>query len=101
MRLGVNVGHPDDVEGVRAALVLPARADDGEEFVVGHFEKIARREPIGGVQDVGLAPANELLAQIDGKRAFSQRGMRMPQRERRALETAIAHVDAPYPLDLL
>ena len=56
---------PDDVEGVRAALVLPASPDDREEFVVCHFEEVARGKAIGGVQDVGLAPANELLAEID------------------------------------
>jgi hypothetical protein len=92
---------PDDVDGVRAALVLSASPDDREEFVVCHFEEIARGKAIGGVQNVGLAPADELLAEIGGQRSLSKRRACMAQRERRALDRPVSHVDAPFAFHLL
>ena len=52
----------DDLEAVRCALVDHTRAAGQQEFVVDDRQEIARRETVRRIQDVGLAPTNELLS---------------------------------------
>jgi len=53
-----------------------------QEVGVDHVEVSASRELIGRVGDVGLAPSNELPADMDGHRPVRDRGHRAPARHR-------------------
>ena len=70
MRLGVNRGT-QTTSNVFARRPAPTARTPvtAEELGVDDVEEVARREAIGRVDDVGLAPADELLADVDGERA--------------------------------
>ena len=61
-RLGVRRGEKTRSSGVRLRAVGNAGRGDGQEVAIHHVEKIARGEAVGGREDVGLAPTDELLA---------------------------------------
>ena len=70
MRLGVKRGTQTRSSEWAPASYWSAGTGDGEKLVGRHLEKISRRKAIGGRQDVGLPPANELFADIDEQTAF-------------------------------
>ena len=56
----------DTTSTLAAAACAAARdAGHGEELAVDDVEEVARRETVRRVDDVGLAPADELLAGVD------------------------------------
>src|SRR5690348_18274352 len=79
----------DQVEGIDAGVVGDACGGDGEEGRVGDSEKVFRCEAIGGIQDVGLAPADELLAEFGGEFALSQRGVELAEGKSRTAQRTI------------
>ena len=52
-------------------------------------------------RDVGLAPAQELLTDVNGRRAVSERRTRAPNGQRRPEWMPIADVDTPRSFDLI
>ena len=82
-------------------LKSPAHASDGEELGIDDVQKIAGRKAIGRLDDVGLAPSDELLADVDCQPAAGDGGGRATNRQTRALDPAVAEVDAPRVLDLI
>src|SRR5207249_10444372 len=82
--------RPDDVDCVRALFVCEPRSSDREEIVVDNFKKIARSEAIRRRQDIGLAPANELLAGFESDGAAVVERTQPPDFRERPLQLAIA-----------
>ena len=80
-------GH--DFDGVRLGAVHDAGGGDGEEVVIDDVEEVARGEAVGGVEDVGLAPADELLAGFDGELAARVGGAEAADGEGGALGRAV------------
>ena len=93
--------HPDRLERFRSVLRHTAHAGDRDEFVVDDVEEIAWRKTIRRVEDVGLAPADELLADVHCEGAVSERGRQPPKGQPRTLDSAVAHVEPPAVLDLV
>ena len=94
-------GHGHDVQRVDAAHHLHAPSCDGQKVSVRHFEKVSRRESIGGRQNVGFPPSDELLAHVRGHAARPERGRGLSNRQRRPLQRAIADINAPLAFHLL
>src|SRR5262249_51398406 len=74
----------DEVESVGLRAVGDAGSGDAEEVVIDHIQVVARGEAVGGIQDVGLAPTDELLAGFDGDLAARPDGAHPPDGEWRA-----------------
>ena len=71
--------HPDQLRTCSSPTwTTAAHTGDGQELGVDDVEEVARRKAVGRRDDVGLAPADELLADIDGEagRARSSRSAR-------------------------
>ena len=83
--------------------MLRHAADSGhrEELAVDDVEEVARREAIGGVEDVGLAPADELLAGVDGEGAVRDGLGQLAQRQARAPDAAIVEIEVPAIVHLI
>ena len=62
---------------------------------------IARREAIRRRHDLGLAPADELLAGVDRQSAARDGGVEAADGQQRTLEAAIADVRLPRVVDLV
>ena len=71
-----------------------------EKIVVHHVEEIARREAVGRVEDVRLAPANELLARFDGQLPARISRAQPPHGEHRPLPLAIPPRESELALGL-
>ena len=66
MRLGVKRGSQTTSNvSLPVACTDAANAGHRQELGVDDVEEVARREAIGRVEDVGLAPADELLADVE------------------------------------
>ena len=74
----------DKIERVGLEPRREARRGDAEEFAVDHGQVVARRKTVRGVQDVGLAPSHELLADLETQRASRERGVEAPDGQDRA-----------------
>ena len=92
---------PDEVERIRARVVDHARGQNGQEIRIGDGEKILGRKAIGGIQNVGLAPADELLAEIGGQFALRNGCVELAHRQRGTPERAILPIQVQGPLHLL
>jgi hypothetical protein len=86
---------------VHPSLKSPAHASDGEELGIDDVQKIAGRKAIGRVEDIGFTPSDELLADVDCQPAARDGGGRATNRQTRALDPAVAKIDAPRVLDLI
>src|SRR5471030_2304948 len=64
---GCEAGSTDQVDRVGWRAVGEARGGDAEEIGVDDVDEIAGGEAVGWVEDVGLAPADELLAGFEGE----------------------------------
>ena len=91
----------DQVHGVRLRAVGDARGGDGQKVAVHHVEKIARRKAVGGREDVGLAPADELLSRLHGEAAAGVGGAEAADGEQRTASSAIPPDAAPVARGLL
>jgi len=70
---------PNKIEGIRTGVVDDARGQHGQEIGIGDGEKILGRETIGWIQNVGLAPADELLAELGCEFALRDGGVELAQ----------------------
>src|SRR5215469_7507939 len=77
------------IDRIGRCAVSEARGGDGEELVVDHVEEVARSEAVGRSEDVGLAPADELLAGFHGELAACVGGAQLADGEQRALPGAV------------
>ena len=84
----------DKVERVGLQARCEARSGHAEEFAVDDGQIVARREAVGRVQDVGLAPTHELLADLEGERAARERGVEAPDGEAGPFQRSVAPADA-------
>ena len=93
------VPHPLD----RVHAEPDARPDAGhrQELVVDDVQEIARREPVRRRDDVGLAPAHELLAGVQREPAAADRRAETPDRQRRPQQPAVGEIHAPARIDLV
>jgi hypothetical protein len=82
--------------GVRRA----AHGRDGEKWRVDNVHVISRREPIRGNYDVGLPPADELLADVEGERSSVQGCAQSTHGQPRLPFAAVPNVEPPAVLDL-
>jgi hypothetical protein len=94
MRLGVNRGS-QTTSNVSFFACDSADTGHREKVAVDDVQKVARREAIGGRDDVGLAPANELLADVDRDRTACEGRAQASNGDPRTFGAAIAQVDAP------
>src|SRR5436190_32877 len=78
-----------------------ARSGHGQKLVVDDRQKSTRRKAVGRRHDVGFAPADELLADIDRDRAASQRRREPPDREPRAPARPTGEVEMPGTVDVI
>ena len=86
IRLGVNTGtHTASSEWAPS---WPSDADAGHRQILGveHIQVVARREAIGRRDDVGLAPADELLAGVDREPAARDGRVEPADRQQRPLD---------------
>src|SRR5450755_4192314 len=93
--------RPDYVDGVRLSAISRARRRDGQEVVIHHGKEVARSEAIRGIQDVGLAPADELPAQYHRQLLPVICGVELPHLKRRTPALAIGPRKLPRPIHLL
>jgi hypothetical protein len=84
-----------------ADLEAGARGGDAEKFGIDDVQKVTRREAIRRVDDVGLAPSDELLPEVGGQRPPIERGRQPPERQPGPTRSAIADVDAPASVHLV
>src|SRR5207253_7332448 len=78
-----------------------AHTGDRKELGVDDVQKVARRKTVGRSDDVGLAPADELLAGVDRQRAMREGGGEAPKREARTKRAPIGEVERPLIVDLI
>ena len=83
---------PDEVDGVGAVVISGAGGGDGEEVLSGDAEEVLGGEAVGGGEDVGLAPADELAAGFEGEVAFVDCGAEAAQRQGGAFGGAVLKV---------
>ena len=93
--------QPHHLERVAAALDNAAHPRDAEKLCVDDVQEIARREPIGRIENVGLAPADELFADVHGERTASQRGRQPANAETRTPGAAVEKVHTPAVVNLI
>ncbi len=87
--------RPDQVDCIGPALVCEPGRADRQEVVVDDVQQIARGEAVGRVEDVGLAPADELLAGLERETAPAERRAQAADAERRAPQPAVGAVEPP------
>ena len=84
---------PNQVEGIGAGVIGEARRQDCQKFGIGNTQVILGREPVGRVQNIGLAPTDELLSQLGRQFPFRDRGIEFSGRERRAPQRAVLPIE--------
>src|SRR5690242_14789436 len=62
--------HPNQLHRIRLVSCGKTRGGHGEKIVLDHIDVIPRREPVGWIQNVRLAPADKLLSQFQGDRTL-------------------------------
>ena len=93
--------HPDRVDRVASELDDSADTGDGEELVVDDVQEISRRKTIRWRDDVCLAPADELLANVDRQWAMTERRAQPPDRNRRPQRITIGEINTPACVHLI
>src|SRR5262249_33132560 len=92
---------PDGLEGLLAHSQRRAYAEDGQEFRINHVQEIPRREAVRRIENVGPAPADELLADIDREAAPGEGAGQAANCGPRATEAAIIEIARPFPPALI
>ena len=86
---------PDGVEGIGRVGDGYAGGGDGQKIAVDDAAQvILGREAIGGSENVGLAPANDLASDFGGHFAFVNGRAEFAQGERGTLDGAVVEVEA-------
>jgi len=98
---GRHAWRPHDFKCLRARLRDRAHRSDGHKLRVDDVQKVARREAIGRVDDVGLAPADELLPDIEGERTMREGRCQATHRQRRPTGSPISKIKAPRVVDMV
>ncbi len=93
--------HPHAFEGIGVGGHDGAHARDGEILGVDDVHEVARRKTIGRRDDVGLAPADELLAGVECETAARDRRGQPADRQRRSLNRAIPEIHVPGRVHLI
>ncbi len=95
MRLGVNQGCQIASSESLASGDRDARGRHGQKIAVDHAAQVVLgRETIGGRENVGLAPADDLAPDFGGHFAFVNRRAEFAQGESGALDGAVVQVEA-------
>src|SRR5579885_2387750 len=85
---------PDQVDGVAAAFVGEPHCINAEKICAHNVHKILRRKAVCRVKDIGLAPADELPASLQGQTAAGKDKAEASRRKRWPQSRSIIEVHA-------